>query len=239
MTGTHYTCGNPPSPWPGARVRPARPPCCPRRRPSPSASSVRMPSTPWSTVFPTPWSAHCRRGAHGRPARRPVRPARPPGPGPAAAWLLDFGGPARPVPRHRARGRMLIAAGSPAPRRGGHRPGRLVGAAPGPAAGRPGTRHLPGQRGPLFLAHWPPGPGRVRYGRALSGCGLAMATVGSYLGGHLALRLGAGASHADQVSHLAGLGWHDLCGLTSCPTGARSAASSATCPCWCTGRAAR
>jgi nitrite reductase/ring-hydroxylating ferredoxin subunit/uncharacterized membrane protein len=59
--------------------------------------------------------------------------------------------------------------------------------------------------------------GRPRYGRVLSGCGLAVATAGAYLGGHLALRLGAGASHAEQVSHLAGLGWHDLCGLGQLP----------------------
>ena len=59
--------------------------------------------------------------------------------------------------------------------------------------------------------------GRLRYGRVLSGCGLAVATVGAYLGGHLALRLGAGASHADQVSHLSGLGWHDLCDLRDLP----------------------
>jgi nitrite reductase/ring-hydroxylating ferredoxin subunit/uncharacterized membrane protein len=59
--------------------------------------------------------------------------------------------------------------------------------------------------------------GRPRYGRALSGGGLFVATAGSYLGGHLALRLGAGASHAEQVSHLSGLGWHDLCRLDQLP----------------------
>jgi nitrite reductase/ring-hydroxylating ferredoxin subunit/uncharacterized membrane protein len=59
--------------------------------------------------------------------------------------------------------------------------------------------------------------GRLRSGRVLSGCGLAVATAGSYLGGHLALRLGAGASHAEQISHLAGLGWHDLCALDQLP----------------------
>jgi nitrite reductase/ring-hydroxylating ferredoxin subunit len=59
--------------------------------------------------------------------------------------------------------------------------------------------------------------GRAGYGRALSASGLAVATVGSYLGGHLALRLGAGTSHAEQISHLAGLGWHDLCALTELP----------------------
>jgi nitrite reductase/ring-hydroxylating ferredoxin subunit/uncharacterized membrane protein len=59
--------------------------------------------------------------------------------------------------------------------------------------------------------------GQPRYGRVLSGCGLTVATAGAYLGGHLALRLGAGASHAEQVSHLAGLGWHDLCELDQLP----------------------
>jgi nitrite reductase/ring-hydroxylating ferredoxin subunit/uncharacterized membrane protein len=59
--------------------------------------------------------------------------------------------------------------------------------------------------------------GRPRYGQVLSGGGLVMATAGSYLGGHLALRLGAGASHAEPVSHLSGLGWHDLCGLDELP----------------------
>jgi nitrite reductase/ring-hydroxylating ferredoxin subunit/uncharacterized membrane protein len=59
--------------------------------------------------------------------------------------------------------------------------------------------------------------GRQGYGRLLSGSGLAVATLGSYLGGHLALRLGAGASHAEQVSHLSALGWHDLCGLSELP----------------------
>jgi len=59
--------------------------------------------------------------------------------------------------------------------------------------------------------------GRTGYGRALSASGLALATAGAYLGGHLALRLGAGTSHAEQVSHLSGLGWHDLCGLAELP----------------------
>jgi nitrite reductase/ring-hydroxylating ferredoxin subunit/uncharacterized membrane protein len=59
--------------------------------------------------------------------------------------------------------------------------------------------------------------GRPRYGRMLSGCGLLLATAGGYLGGHLALRLGAGASHAEQVSHLSALGWHDLCDLRELP----------------------
>ena len=59
--------------------------------------------------------------------------------------------------------------------------------------------------------------GRPGYGRALSGAGLFAGTVGAYRGGHLALRLGAGTSHAEQVSHLSGLGWHDLCELAELP----------------------
>jgi len=59
--------------------------------------------------------------------------------------------------------------------------------------------------------------GHERGGKVLSAAGLLTATGGAYLGGHLALRLGAGASHADQVSHLAGLGWHDLCPASSLP----------------------
>jgi nitrite reductase/ring-hydroxylating ferredoxin subunit/uncharacterized membrane protein len=61
--------------------------------------------------------------------------------------------------------------------------------------------------------------GRHRVGKALGVLGLVTATGGGYLGGHLALRLGAGANHADQISHLSGLGWHDLCPVTSLPTG--------------------
>jgi nitrite reductase/ring-hydroxylating ferredoxin subunit/uncharacterized membrane protein len=61
--------------------------------------------------------------------------------------------------------------------------------------------------------------GRRREGKALSLGGLAVATAGAYLGGHLALRLGAGASHAEPVAHLAGLGWQDLCALRSLPDG--------------------
>jgi nitrite reductase/ring-hydroxylating ferredoxin subunit/uncharacterized membrane protein len=61
--------------------------------------------------------------------------------------------------------------------------------------------------------------GHDRLGKSLSSVGLVCVTGGAYLGGHLALRLGAGASHADQISHLAGLGWHDLCPASSLPEG--------------------
>jgi nitrite reductase/ring-hydroxylating ferredoxin subunit/uncharacterized membrane protein len=58
-----------------------------------------------------------------------------------------------------------------------------------------------------------------RHGKLLSAGGLAAVTVGAYLGGHLALRLGAGASHAEPIEHLSALGWHDLCPLSELPDG--------------------
>jgi nitrite reductase/ring-hydroxylating ferredoxin subunit/uncharacterized membrane protein len=61
--------------------------------------------------------------------------------------------------------------------------------------------------------------GHHRAGKTLGVLGLVTATGGGYLGGHLALRLGAGANHADQISHLSGLGWHDLCPASSLPPG--------------------
>jgi nitrite reductase/ring-hydroxylating ferredoxin subunit/uncharacterized membrane protein len=55
--------------------------------------------------------------------------------------------------------------------------------------------------------------------KMLSAGGLMAATAGAYLGGHLALRLGAGASHAEPIGHLAELGWNDLCPLADLPAG--------------------
>src|SRR6266545_3738014 len=55
------------------------------------------------------------------------------------------------------------------------------------------------------------GTGRNAAGRVLSIGGLAAAAAGGYLGRHLAYSLGAGTSHAEPVTHLAPLGWHDLC----------------------------
>jgi len=61
--------------------------------------------------------------------------------------------------------------------------------------------------------------GQARAGKALSLAGLTAATAGAYLGGHLALRLGAGTSHAESIQHLAALGWQDLCPLADLPDG--------------------
>ncbi|MEV5826586.1 Rieske 2Fe-2S domain-containing protein [Spirillospora sp. NPDC052242] len=61
--------------------------------------------------------------------------------------------------------------------------------------------------------------GRDDAGRALGFAGLGVLLAGSYLGGHLAFRQAAGASHADQVAHLVTLGWHDLCKADELPDG--------------------
>jgi nitrite reductase/ring-hydroxylating ferredoxin subunit/uncharacterized membrane protein len=61
--------------------------------------------------------------------------------------------------------------------------------------------------------------GRRKNGVALAAGGLATATVGGYLGGYLAMRLGAGSSHAESVGHLAAIGWQDLCPLAELPPG--------------------
>jgi nitrite reductase/ring-hydroxylating ferredoxin subunit/uncharacterized membrane protein len=152
---------------------------------------------------------------HGVPFGQPAHPAlvRLPLGCWTSAVLLDlFRGPERAS-------RMLIAAG-------------VAGIVPAAATGladwsalhrdqqRVGLVHAVCQASAatLFLSSLAARAGRrPRYGRLLSASGLAVATVGTYLGGHLALRLGAGASHADQIGHLAGLGWHDLCGLGELP----------------------
>ncbi|WUH99211.1 Rieske 2Fe-2S domain-containing protein [Spirillospora sp. NBC_00431] len=61
--------------------------------------------------------------------------------------------------------------------------------------------------------------GRDAAGRAFGFAGLTALFTGGYLGGHLAFRQAAGASHADQVSHLVALGWHDLCAAEELPDG--------------------
>jgi nitrite reductase/ring-hydroxylating ferredoxin subunit/uncharacterized membrane protein len=154
---------------------------------------------------------------HGVPFGQPAHPAlvRLPLGCWTSATLLDlFGGTDRAS-------RVLVAAG-------------VVGTVPAVATGladwsalhrdqqRVGLAHAACQASAatLFLGSLAARAGGMRrYGRVLSVSGLAVATVGSYLGGHLALRLGAGASHAEPVSHLSGLGWHDLCPLETLPDG--------------------
>ncbi|MCP9981634.1 Rieske (2Fe-2S) protein [Actinomadura madurae] len=61
--------------------------------------------------------------------------------------------------------------------------------------------------------------GRDAAGRAFGFAGLGALFAGTYLGGHLAFRQAAGASHADQLAHLVPLGWHDLCAADELPDG--------------------
>jgi nitrite reductase/ring-hydroxylating ferredoxin subunit len=61
--------------------------------------------------------------------------------------------------------------------------------------------------------------GRALSGKALGYAGLTALLAGGYLGGHLAFRLAAGANHAESVTHLMPLGWHDLCSMGELPDG--------------------
>ncbi|WP_079063301.1 Rieske 2Fe-2S domain-containing protein [Peterkaempfera griseoplana] len=61
--------------------------------------------------------------------------------------------------------------------------------------------------------------GRGLTGRALGFAGLAMATGGGILGGHLAYRQAVGANHAEDVAHLVEPGWHVLGRLGEFPEG--------------------
>lgn len=56
-------------------------------------------------------------------------------------------------------------------------------------------------------------------GKSLGYAGFTALLAGGYLGGHLAFRLAAGASHAPSIAHLVPLGWHDLCRLEDLPDG--------------------
>ena len=57
------------------------------------------------------------------------------------------------------------------------------------------------------------GRGNRPVGKALGLLGLGLIGTGGYLGGHLAYRQAAGANHAEEVPHLVGRGWHDLCAV--------------------------
>src|SRR5215469_13704092 len=162
---------------------------------------------------------------HGVPFGQPAHPAlvRLPLGCWTSAVLLDFLPGARFLPRAQRfpAAQALLAAG-------------LLTAIPSAAAGladwsalhrhqqRVGLVHAISQAGATTLfgaSLLARVAGRTGNGKVLSAGGLALATVGAYLGGHLALRLGAGASHAIPIDHLAGLGWHDLCPLDELPDG--------------------
>ena len=132
-----------------------------------------------------------------------------------SAAVLDF------VPGSRRASQVLIALG-------------LAGSVPAAAAGladwsslhqeqqRVGVAHAAANAGAMALfagSLLARTTGRHAGGRALALGGLAALTASTYLGRHLAFPLGAGASHAESVTHLAPLGWHDLCRIYDLPDG--------------------
>jgi nitrite reductase/ring-hydroxylating ferredoxin subunit/uncharacterized membrane protein len=133
----------------------------------------------------------------------------------ASATVLDL------VPGSQRASRALIALG-------------LAGSVPAAAAGLADWSALHREQQRVGLAHGAANAGawalfagsllaravgRDASGRALALGGLATLTAGAYLGRYLAFPLGAGASHAESVSHLAPLGWHDLCRIYDLPDG--------------------
>ncbi|MGH3094500.1 MAG: Rieske 2Fe-2S domain-containing protein [Streptosporangiales bacterium] len=60
---------------------------------------------------------------------------------------------------------------------------------------------------------------RNRGGKALGYAGLAVATLGGFLGGHLSQRQATGANHAEEFPHLVAPGWQELCGIDDLPEG--------------------
>ena len=158
---------------------------------------------------------------HGVPFGQPAHPAlvRFPLGCWTSALLLDLcGGRGREAERASA---MLIAAG-------------VAAALPAAAAGladwsalhqhqqRVGLVHATAQAAATLLfgcSLLARSAGHRRNGIALAAAGLATAGAGGYLGGYLAHRLGAGASHAESVGHLAAIGWQDLCPLAELPEG--------------------
>jgi nitrite reductase/ring-hydroxylating ferredoxin subunit len=132
-----------------------------------------------------------------------------------SAAVLDF------VPGSQRASQVLIALG-------------LAGSVPAAAAGladwsslhreqqRVGVAHAAANAGAMALfagSLLARTAGRHAGGRVLALGGLAALTASTYLGRYLAFPLSAGASHAESVSHLAPLGWHDLCRIYDLPDG--------------------
>lgn len=59
--------------------------------------------------------------------------------------------------------------------------------------------------------------GRSASGKRLAFAGLAVASLGGYIGGHLAYRQASGVNHAEDVPHRFPVGWQAVCPLTELP----------------------
>lgn len=133
----------------------------------------------------------------------------------ASATVLDF------VPGSEQASQILLALG-------------LAGALPAAAAGLADWSALHREQQRVGIAHAASSAGASAFfaasllarargqntgGRLLALAGLAALGAGSFLGRHMAFGLGAGASHAEPVAHLAPLGWQDLCRIYELPDG--------------------
>jgi hypothetical protein len=240
--GSHKRCGKPSSPPPGGNVKLARPPCWPGPRPWPSASNVRTRLIPWSTGCPTRWCARCPR-APGPTRCTASRSASRPTPRWCGCRLAA--GPRRSCSRRsaapNARPACSSRPGSPAPRPP-RPPGwptgrRCTGTSSGSAWCTPCARAV---RPRCSSARWRPGRPA---GPATAGCfpppGSPSPPSGPTWAG--IWRCGSARAPATPTRSVT---CPEPAGTTcapspNCPTGARPGASSATCPCWCTGRKPR
>lgn len=59
--------------------------------------------------------------------------------------------------------------------------------------------------------------GRGRSGRPAAYAGLALVSIGGYIGGHLSYRQASGANHAEDVPNVVPAGWQDLCAVDDLP----------------------
>ncbi|QAY59988.1 (2Fe-2S)-binding protein [Microbacterium protaetiae] len=59
--------------------------------------------------------------------------------------------------------------------------------------------------------------GRTAAGKRLALAGLSAATIGGYLGGHLAYRQALGANHVEDIPHVLAEGWHAVAALDELP----------------------
>jgi hypothetical protein len=235
-------CGNPSSTRPGARASTARAPCCPGRPRWPSASSAPTPSTPSSTACPIPWSARCR-PARGRTRCTACRSASPRIPrwsgcrsaaGPRRCSSTCSAAPSARRPSWSRRGSR-----APCPRRPPAWPTgrRCTRTSSGSAWCTPSARRGPR---PCSSARWPPGPagGPATAGRCprpgSSRAPSARISAGTWP--CVSARAPATPSRSVTCPGWAGT---TCASWPSCRTGGRCGASSATCPCWCTGRRAR
>ncbi len=240
--GRQYRCGNLFSPLPGGHAEPVSPPCSPGRPPLPSASSARTRSIASSRGYPTPSCARCPR------VRVPMRCTACRSASrltPRWSGCRSAAGPRRCCSRRsaapNARRACSSRPASSAPRRP-RPPGwptgrRCTGTSSGSASCTPSARPA---RPRCSSARWRPGPAAAP---VTAGCYPAPGSPPPPSGPTWAGTWRFGSARAPATPSRSAT-WPTSAGTTcaawaNCPTGTRPGASSATCPCWCTGRAPR